>query len=86
MLNSIMLLVNGWYAYDICGHQYCITGFLIQNQLYPEGVFFFLHVHTRVGRGIRTCDPCFIRYGSQPIELPLGNSTHKELRAWIDRV
>jgi hypothetical protein len=36
--------------------------------------FFFGHVHTRVGGGgIRTCDLRFIRRGSQPIELPLGN-------------
>jgi hypothetical protein len=39
--------------------------------------FFFLrHVHTRVGGGgIRTCDLRFIRRGSQPIELPLGDQT-----------
>jgi hypothetical protein len=37
-------------------------------------LFFFLHVHTRVGGGeIRSYDLRFIRRGSQPIELSLGN-------------
>jgi hypothetical protein len=36
--------------------------------------FFFFNMFTRVGGGrIRTCDLCFIRRGSQPIELPLGD-------------
>jgi hypothetical protein len=37
--------------------------------------FFFLTCpHKGRGRGIRTCDLCFIRRGSQPIELPLGDA------------
>jgi hypothetical protein len=37
-------------------------------------LFFFWHVHTRVREGgIQTCDLRFIRRGSQPIELPLGD-------------
>jgi hypothetical protein len=35
--------------------------------------FFFLHVHTRGKRGIRTSNLRFMRRGSQPIELSIGD-------------
>jgi hypothetical protein len=45
--------------------------------------FFFFDMSTRVeGGGIRSCDLRFIRRGSQPIELPLGDDLLVLLRSW----